>query len=131
MTTPRIWGNILPIFLTFFSVKKEAKTTYFHSFFRPFGGKRQSRALWRRERTKRLFSYFLWHKERSKEIFAPPRPPRRGRMQTNNRSTPSIISMFWYRGTRDGVFIGWRIVKEFDINKLFEIHLFMTITNYL
>ena len=25
MTPPRIWGNILPIFLTFFSVKKEAK----------------------------------------------------------------------------------------------------------
>jgi len=41
------------ILLFVFGNKK--MTLYFHSFLRPVGSKRQSRALWRRERTKRLF----------------------------------------------------------------------------
>jgi hypothetical protein len=35
-------------------------------------------------------------------------------MQTNNRSTPSIISMFWYCGTTRYLFIGWRVERRVE-----------------
>ena len=71
-----------------------------------------------------FFSYFLWRRERSKdtsffihslaqrtnqETSTPTKsPPILGDLTQENAET-DIFLPFWYRGTRDGVFIGWRM----------------------
>ena len=70
--------------LTFFDTKKEAKKYYSLTF-----------SSVEKEAS---FSYFLWHKERSKEIFAPPRPPRRGRMQPESRRNRRLSVVFGIAG---------------------------------
>ena len=64
--------------------------------------------FWRRKRSKKtLFPYFLAQKE-AKTSTLTKASPYMERMQTNNRSTPSIISMFWYRGTTRWIIIWLR-----------------------
>ena len=54
-----------------------------------------------------FFSYFLRREERSKEASTPPNLPYMGGL-TRKIAVPDNFSPFWYRGTRDIFFIGWR-----------------------
>ncbi len=57
-----------------------------------------------------FFSYFLWRRERSKETSTPSKAsPVYGEDATQKIAETDDFLPFWYRGTRDGVFIGWRI----------------------
>ena len=56
----------------------------------------------------RILLLSLTQRKKQRNI-RPSKASPQGRMQTNNRSTPSIISMFWYRGTTRYFFIGWRV----------------------
>ena len=55
-----------------------------------------------------FFSYFLRREERSKEASTPPNLPYMGGL-TRKIAVPDNFSPFWYRGTRDNFFIGWRM----------------------
>ena len=64
--------------------------------------------LWRRERSKdTIFSYFLAQKE-AKTSTPTKSPPILGDLTQENAET-DIFLPFWYRGTRDEFFIGWRM----------------------
>ena len=81
-------------------------------FFRPFGGKRQSRALAQKEAKTTYFSFILWRRERTKRHPPPTKPPPIWGVLTEELQKPSILRPFWYRGTRDDFFDGWRMEKN-------------------
>ena len=52
------------------------------------------------------FSYLLWRKERSKETSTYPKSFPIWKDLTEEWQRPLILRLFWYRGTRDELFIG-------------------------
>ena len=60
--------------------------------------------LWRKERS--FIPYFLWRKERSKETSTYPKSFPIWKDLTEEWQRPLILRLFWYRGTRDELFIG-------------------------
>ena len=63
-----------------------------------------------------FFSYFLWRRERSKETSTLTKAsPVYGEDATQEIAETDDFLPFWYRGTRDGVFIGWRIEKTLNL----------------
>jgi hypothetical protein len=60
--------------------------------------------LWHKERS--FIPYFLWRKERSKETSTYPKSFPIWKDLTEEWQRPLILRLFWYRGTRDELFIG-------------------------